>query len=91
MSAHVTIYKRRASRNLRLSVAADGAVRVSIPLWAPYRAGLEFARARQPWIARPASDQSAGLIDGQAIGKAHRLRFVADEFQGQTDQSAQSR
>jgi len=74
---NVTIYKRRSSRNLRLSIAADGSVRVSIPTWAPYRAGLEFAKARRTWIDEQSHEQPE-LMDGQAVGKAHRLRFVAD-------------
>jgi predicted metal-dependent hydrolase len=73
----VTIYKRRASRNLRLTVAPNGEVRVSIPAWAPYRAGLEFARSRRDWIARQGRERLL-LRDGQAIGKAHRLRLVAE-------------
>jgi predicted metal-dependent hydrolase len=73
----VKIYKRRSSRNLRLTVAPNGEVRVSIPVWASYRAGLEFARSRSDWIQRQERQESP-LTDGQAIGKAHRLRFVAD-------------
>ena len=71
----VTIYKRRGSRNLRLSITPHGKVRVSIPAWAPYKAGLEFARSRQDWIAeqhRPANL----LVNGQAVGKAHHLHFM---------------
>ena len=71
----VVIYKRRSSRSLRLSITADGRVRVTIPLWAPYRSGLEFARSRQAWIAT--HQQPATLLrNSQAIGKAHHLRFV---------------
>ncbi|HVV26071.1 MAG TPA: SprT family zinc-dependent metalloprotease [Candidatus Saccharimonadales bacterium] len=73
----VTIYKRRASRNLRLTVGANGEVRVSIPVWTSYRAGVEFARSRRDWIARQGRRETP-LSDGQAIGKAHRLRLVAD-------------
>lgn len=73
----VTIYKRRASRNLRLTVAPNGEVRVSIPVWASYRAGLEFARSRRDWIASQGRQQPL-LQNGQAIGKAHRLHFVAE-------------
>lgn len=72
----ITIYKRRASRNLRLSVAADGQIRVSIPAWAPYSAGLQFARSRKQWIAGQRKPEAA-LVDGQAVGKAHHLRFIA--------------
>ncbi len=76
-STPVTIYKRKASRSLRLSIAADGKVRVSIPTWAPYRAGLEFARSRQGWIEGQRATSQI-LADGQAIGKAHHLKFMAD-------------
>jgi hypothetical protein len=72
----VTIYKRRANRSLRLSISAAGEVRVSIPAWAPYSAGLNFARTKYDWILsqrRPAQI----LIEGQAVGKAHHLRFAA--------------
>lgn len=70
----VNIYKRRGSRNLRLTINAEGEARVSIPAWAPYSAGLNFARSRKDWIIeqrRPASR----LVEGQAIGKAHHLTF----------------
>jgi predicted metal-dependent hydrolase len=72
----VVIYKRRSSRSLRLSVTATGQIRVTIPVWAPYRSGLEFARSRQAWIATH-QQPAAVLRDGQAVGKAHHLRFIA--------------
>src|SRR4051812_18502565 len=79
-STKVKIYKRKSSRSLRLTVAPGGQIRVSIPSWAPYQAGLAFAKSRQAWITaqqRPA----ARLVDGQAIGKAHRLKFVTADGQ----------
>ncbi len=72
----VTIYKRRTSRHLRLSIAPSGHVRVSIPAWAPYRMGLDFAKTRQAWI-RSQLVESVPLQPGQAVGKAHHLRFAA--------------
>ena len=73
----ITIYKRRTSRNLRLSVTADGKIRVSIPTWAPYAAGLHFAKSRRQWIEGQRKPESL-LVDGQAVGKAHHLKFVID-------------
>ena len=70
----LTIYKRRANRSVRLTVAPGGEVRVSIPSWAPYRVGIEFARSRRDWIERQRRPASL-LGDDQAIGKAHRLRL----------------
>jgi predicted metal-dependent hydrolase len=71
----VTIYKRKASRSLRLTIAADGKVKVSIPTWAPYRAGLEFAKSRREWIVSQQIESSL-MQTGQPIGKAHRLLFL---------------
>ncbi|MDB5176034.1 MAG: hypothetical protein JWM81_892 [Candidatus Saccharibacteria bacterium] len=71
----VTISKRKSSRNLRLSIKPDGAVHVSIPLWATYRSGVAFARSRQEWIMAKRVPQGY-LIDGQIIGRSHRLHFV---------------
>lgn len=70
----VTVYKRRSSRNLRLSVNAHGQVKVTIPAWAPYRAGVDFARSKQDWITTQRPIQNL-LTDGQAVGKAHHLYF----------------
>jgi predicted metal-dependent hydrolase len=74
----VVIYKRKASRSLRLSITSTGQVRVTIPLWAPYRSGLAFARSRQAWIATHQQPVTV-LRNGQAIGKAHHLRFIAQD------------
>ena len=79
----VVIYKRRASRSLRLSVSATGQVRVTIPAWASYRAGLAFARSKQSWIADQ-KQPALRLWDGQAIGKAHHLRFLPQESLAKT-------
>lgn len=76
-SQTVTIYKRRSSRSLRLSVTATGQIRVTIPTWTPYRAGLEFARSRQGWIAAHLQP-TAEMKNGQPIGKAHHIRLIED-------------
>lgn len=71
----ITIYKRKTSRSLRLSITADGKIKVSIPAWAPYHAGLKFAESKRDWIAAQKRPDKQ-LIQGQTIGKAHRLKFV---------------
>jgi hypothetical protein len=71
----VTLYKRRGSRSLRLSVATDGEVRVSMPHWVPYVAGEKFARSRADWIAEHITPANS-LTHGQSVGKAHRLHFA---------------
>ncbi len=71
----VTVYKRKTNRHVRLSVTPLGQVRVSIPAWAPYRAGLSFAQSREQWI-RDLHSPAPILGQGQAVGKAHHLVFV---------------
>ena len=72
----VKIYKRRASRRLRLTVAADGGIRVSMPLWTPYRAGLAFTLSKRTWIQAQSKQAPAALLaHGMRIGKSHRLSF----------------
>jgi len=70
----VTIYKRKASRSLKLSIGPDGGVRVSIPAWAPYRSGLSFAKSRLAWINKQQPTLTS-LQSGQVIGKAHHMFF----------------
>ena len=71
----VAIYKRAGARSLRLSVTAEGKVRVTIPSWSPFHAGLTFARSRQDWI-RAQIKPTIKLVPDQIIGKSHSLRFV---------------
>lgn len=71
----ITVYKRKSSRSLRLTISADGKIKVSIPVWTPYRVGLEFAKSRRAWIESQRVE-AATLHTGQKVGKAHRLVFL---------------
>lgn len=70
----VTITKRRSNRHLRITLAPEGDIRVTIPTWVPYQAGVDFVMSKSLWISaqKPATKK---LSDGQAIGRAHRLAF----------------
>ena len=70
----VTVSKRRSSRSIRLSITAGGEVRISIPLWVPYKAGVAFAQSRLAWINEQRQVPST-FIEGHAIGKTHHLHF----------------
>jgi predicted metal-dependent hydrolase len=71
----ITVYKHKASRSLRLSIAASGKVRVSIPAWVAYAAGRNFAQSREAWIQQQ-RQPGMTLVEGQAVGKSHHLQFV---------------
>lgn len=72
----IKIYKRRGSRSLRLTIAADGSVRVSIPYWTPYQAGLAFTVSRKAWITAQNRTEAMVLAEGMAVGKTRVLHFV---------------
>lgn len=76
----VHVYKRKGSSNMRLSIAADGKVRLTIPAWTTYAAGMAFARSRQMWIRKNLPSRQEMLTHGQHIGKAHRLYFSTDDI-----------
>lgn len=78
----VTLYKRRGNRSLRLSIGANGEVRVSLPYWLPYRAGEQFALSKMPWIMANRVGTNIALRPGSSIGKAHRLRLEASATVG---------
>ncbi len=74
----VTLTKRRGNTNIRMSFARDGSVRVSLPFWVPYQAGVNFVESRRDWINEHRPHTKPLLQEGDRIGKAHRLSFVAD-------------
>ncbi len=71
----VTLYKREGVRTIRLSITSRGQIRVTMPHWIPYEAGLTFARSRRAWILEHRAARGQPLEHGQYIGKSHRLMF----------------
>jgi predicted metal-dependent hydrolase len=71
----VHVYKRKGTRSLRLSISADGKIRITIPAWASYEEGLKFAHSKTGWIQTNLPEQAQILRSGHHIGKAHRLVF----------------
>lgn len=79
----VTLAKRRGSSHLRLSITANGRVRVGLPYWTPYSVGIDFAKNRREWIAAHLNKHPHIILkDNHLIGKAHRLHFVNVEQLG---------
>lgn len=75
----VKLYKRRGNRSIRVSVARDGSVRVSLPYFAPYSAGVQFALSKSKWLLAQQAQTEQILKTGDRIGKAHHLIFVASQ------------
>ncbi|MGH7241254.1 MAG: M48 family metallopeptidase [Candidatus Saccharimonadales bacterium] len=72
----VFVYKRAGARSLRMTIRSDNTVRVTIPAWSPYAAGVKFAQSKTDWIAQHKGHEAAPLAHEQPIGKAHRLKLI---------------
>ncbi|MEO5627604.1 MAG: SprT family zinc-dependent metalloprotease [Candidatus Saccharimonadales bacterium] len=70
----VSVYKRRGSKSIRLSVNSDGLIRVTMPTWLPYQAGLAFASQKKAWLLSQMKHEQ--FKDGQRLGKYHTLRLL---------------
>ncbi len=70
----VALYKRKGARNVRLSISHDGEVRVTLPIWAPYKVGLDFLKTKTDWIQSQQVTPTL-LEHGYRIGKAHHIHF----------------
>lgn len=72
------LVKRKGNTNIRLTFTKDGSLRVSLPYWLPYEAGVKFAYDRRDWIETHRPRQRASIQHQDQIGKAHRVLFVSD-------------
>lgn len=71
----VRLYKRKGARHIRISITSTGEVRVTMPTWAPYRLGYEFAITKTDWIISRKPVQDLLIHKGQ-VGKSHQLYFA---------------
>lgn len=70
----VTITKRKDNKNIRLTIDAQGSIKVSIPYWSSYSSGLDFVTKQTAWIKQKTPVKS--LIEPrQRIGYAHQIIF----------------
>lgn len=70
----VSMYKRRGAKNIRLSIAHNGEVRLTLPLWAPYSAGIDFLKQHTEWILEQRPEVKI-IAQGHPVGKAHHIHF----------------
>lgn len=71
----VNFIKRKGAKSIRVTINADSSVRVTLPPWVPYQAGISFAKSKKEWIKQH-QRPSKLFAQGELIGKAHRLLFV---------------
>jgi predicted metal-dependent hydrolase len=74
----VALHKRRGARNIRLSITHSGEVRVTLPFWAPYKAGIDFILSKSEWILEQKPEIQL-ISQGYQVGKAHHITFEAGQ------------
>ena len=72
----IALTKRRSSKNIKLSYSSDGIIKVSLPIFVPYQAGINFVIKNQAWLEDHRPGEQVVLEQGDRIGKAHRLNFA---------------
>lgn len=70
----VSMFKRKGAKNIRLSVAHNGEVKVMLPSWAPYGAGITFLSKHIDWINEQRPVQKL-IPQGYPVGKAHHIHY----------------
>lgn len=69
----VPFYKRRGTNNIKIRISGSN-IKVSMPLWVPYKAAVLYVSQRADWITD--NLQSATLLrDGSKLGKNTLLRL----------------
>ena len=70
----ILVYKKRGNKYLRMSIKPDGTVRITIPTWLPYSAGMKYAHTKQDWITKNHRPLKT-FNDGDCIGKDHIIKI----------------
>lgn len=68
----VILSRRKGTRNIRLSVASNGTVRLTVPFGIPEIAAKKFAQSKVEWIQKHYKSPDV-ILDGAHIGKSHTL------------------
>lgn len=75
----ISFYKRRGTKSVKIRISGSD-VRVSMPLWMPYKAALLYVESKAMWINHHKKDKLF-FTHGQLIGKRHTL--VIEQTQAQ--------
>jgi len=84
----VSFYKRKDTRNIRIRISGSD-VRVSLPLWVPYKAAKIYVEQKSSWINQHKKSR-VFLNNGSQVGKQHTLhikRSVAGRYSGKISAS----
>ncbi len=75
----ISIYKRKGVRSMRISIGHDGNIRLSMPNWTPYSAGVAFIKNNLDWIKAHKAPKMPDFSNNMRIGKAHQIVFITDK------------
>lgn len=70
----ITLQKLKNSRGLRITIAHNGKIRLTMPRWIPYAVGIKFINDNHNWL-KTKQQKRLLLKDKDLIGKQHKLLF----------------
>lgn len=73
----VLLTKNRLAKGLKISLGADGLIKVTMPPWIPFGVGVEYVMSIKNWIIEN-HRKSQPLQHGIQIGKQHLLYISKD-------------
>ena len=75
---HITIRKSSLSKSMKISIAPDGSLRLSLPSYAPMFMAKRFISSSRASIRKMYEQQTKlRYIDGMQIGKSHSLSIIS--------------
>jgi predicted metal-dependent hydrolase len=74
----VQLVRHANAKSLRISITGNSQIKVTLPSWVPYRAGIAFVQSKKAWISENITTKTE-LKNGQAIGKFHHLYFKSSQ------------
>lgn len=74
----IRITKKKGLKRISMRLHHSGELRVSIPYYLPFAAGLSFAKSQTDWaIKQQQKHQTPMFVPNMTIGKDHQLVYVA--------------
>ncbi len=72
LSVPIILARRKGTRSVKLSIASDGRIRLSVPYGVPEIAAKKFAASKIDWIKAHVKSRAV-LTNNMRIGKSHTL------------------
>ncbi len=74
----VRIFRRKGLKYIRISIARDSSVRLSLPWYVPKTAGIKYLLSKKDWVIKHRKPVAKGWDDNQVLFDEYKLEIVSD-------------